>query len=51
MLDGGIPLRIVARWHGHDPVVAARTYDHPDPEALASAGQTFDARTQDHVSN
>ena len=25
--------------------VAARFYDHPDPEALASAGEAFEARS------
>jgi integrase len=43
MLDAGVPLRIVAAWHGHDPAVAARTYDHADKntDALASAASAL----------
>jgi site-specific recombinase XerD len=41
MLASGAPLRTVAAWHGHDPVVAARTYDHVDQADLAAAGEAL----------
>jgi integrase len=41
MLANGAPLRTVAAWHGHDPVVAARTYDHVDQAGLAAAGEAL----------
>jgi integrase len=38
MLDAGVPPRLVAAWHGNDPIIMARTYDHPDQDGLRPAG-------------
>jgi site-specific recombinase XerC len=51
MLAAGVPLRAVAAWHGHDPVMAARVYDHPDGDALASAGAVLGAVLDGSVTN
>jgi integrase len=37
MLGQGVPLHVVARWHGHSPAVMMRTYAHADTEALEAA--------------
>lgn len=38
MLRAGVPLYLVAAWHGHDPNVAQKVYAHAMPDDLASAG-------------
>lgn len=36
-LNAGVPIHIVAAYHGHDPAVALRTYAHADRDALRNA--------------
>ena len=43
MLDRGVPVHVVAAWHGHDPAVTLRTYAHTDLDTLASAGAALEA--------
>lgn len=38
MLALGIPVHIVAAWHGHDPAVALSIYSDAQPEDLKAAG-------------
>ena len=38
MLAAGLPVHVVAAWHGHDPVMALRVYSHVQTDWLASAG-------------
>lgn len=38
MLDAGIPVAAVAKWHGHDPAVTLRVYGHVYDDTLKSAG-------------
>ena len=38
MLRAGVPLYLVAAWHGHDPNQAQGTYAHAMPDDLADAG-------------
>ena len=38
MLAAGVPLHVVARWHGHSPAVMMRTYAHADTDAMSAAG-------------
>ncbi|MFE7802526.1 tyrosine-type recombinase/integrase [Nocardia sp. NPDC057440] len=38
MLKSGIPLHIVAAWHGHDPAVSLSIYSEAQPEDLRAAG-------------
>lgn len=38
MLASGIPVHIVAAWHGHDPAVSLSIYSHAQPEDLKAAG-------------
>lgn len=38
MLNAGVPLHVVAAWHGHDPVMALGVYGHAQPDWLTNAG-------------
>ncbi|MFE2997375.1 tyrosine-type recombinase/integrase [Nocardia sp. NPDC059246] len=38
MLASGIPVHIVAAWHGHDPAVSLSIYSDVQPEDLEAAG-------------
>lgn len=38
MLNAGVPLHVVAAWHGHDPVMALAVYGHAQPDWLSNAG-------------
>ncbi|WP_280364028.1 site-specific integrase [Nocardia wallacei] len=38
MLALGIPVHIVAAWHGHDPAVSLSIYSNAQPEDLKAAG-------------
>ncbi|MET8795241.1 hypothetical protein ABZV91_02065 [Nocardia sp. NPDC004568] len=38
MLTLGIPVHIVAAWHGHDPAVSLSIYSDAQPEDLKAAG-------------
>jgi integrase len=38
MLDQGIPVHIVAAWHGHDPAVSLSIYSDAKADALRAAG-------------
>jgi hypothetical protein len=38
MLTSGIPVHIVAAWHGHDPAVSLSIYSDAQPEDLKAAG-------------
>lgn len=38
MLAGGLPVHVVAAWHGHDPAVSLSIYSHAQREDLRAAG-------------
>ncbi len=38
MLAGGMPVHIVAAWHGHDPTVSLSIYSDAQLEDLRAAG-------------
>lgn len=44
MLDQGVPVHIVAAWHGHSPEVALRIYTHVQPTELRAAGAALFGR-------
>lgn len=37
MLEAGVPLHVVAQWHGHDPAMMLRVYAHATPNSLGLA--------------
>jgi hypothetical protein len=41
MLDRGIPVHIVAAWHGHDPAVALSIYSDAQAGELRAAGASL----------
>lgn len=41
MLDQGIPVHIVAAWHGHDPAVALKIYSDAKADELRAAGASL----------
>lgn len=41
MLDRGIPVHIVAAWHGHDPAVALSIYSDAKADELRAAGASL----------
>jgi len=38
MLAGGMPVHVVAAWHGHDPAVSLSIYSHAQRDDLRAAG-------------
>ena len=38
MLAGGMPVHVVAAWHGHDPVVSLSIYSDAQRDDLRAAG-------------
>ncbi|WP_019926573.1 hypothetical protein [Nocardia sp. BMG111209] len=38
MLARGIPVHIVAAWHGHEPTMTLSVYSDAQPEDLEAAG-------------
>lgn len=42
MRAAGVPDHVVAEHHGHDEVIMARTYSHPDEQQLAGAAQALE---------
>jgi site-specific recombinase XerD len=41
MLAGGLPVHVVAAWHGHDPAVSLSIYSDAQREDLRTAGATL----------
>jgi hypothetical protein len=41
MLEQGIPVHIVANWHGYDAALMLRTYAHADEDGLRKAGEAL----------
>lgn len=41
MLSQGIPVHMVAAWHGHDASLTLSVYAHADPVGLAAAGRSL----------
>ncbi|UGT99247.1 tyrosine-type recombinase/integrase [Mycobacterium intracellulare] len=41
MLTSGIPVHIVAAWHGHDPAVSLRIYSDAQPDDLRAAAASL----------
>ncbi|RMI28038.1 tyrosine-type recombinase/integrase [Nocardia stercoris] len=41
MLASGVPVHIVAAWHGHDPSISLSTYSAAQPEDLEAAAATL----------
>lgn len=37
----GVPIHIVASWHGHDPAISLSVYSHAQPEDLRTAGTSL----------
>jgi integrase len=37
MLDAGVPVHLVAAWHGHDAAMTLRVYGHAKPDAMVEA--------------
>jgi hypothetical protein len=37
MLAGGMPVHVVAAWHGHDPAVSLSIYSHAQRDDLRAA--------------
>lgn len=37
----GVPIHIVAAWHGHDPAISLSVYSHAQPEDLRTAGTSL----------
>ncbi|MFJ9370761.1 hypothetical protein ACIRRA_40970 [Nocardia sp. NPDC101769] len=52
MLASGIPVHIVAAWHGHDPAMSLSIYSQAQPHDLKAAGASLfgagDRRHQRH---
>jgi hypothetical protein len=49
MLSSGIPVHIVAGWHGHDPAVSLSIYSEAQPDDLrAAAASLFPDLAHDH---
>jgi hypothetical protein len=38
MLAGGMPVHVVAAWHGHDPAVSLSIYSEAQRDDLRAAG-------------
>jgi hypothetical protein len=38
MLAGGMPVHVVAAWHGHDPAVSLSIYSDAQRDDLRAAG-------------
>jgi len=41
MFAGGLPVHVVAAWHGHDPVVSLSIYSDAQRDDLRAAGAAF----------
>ena len=41
MLSSGIPVHIVAGWHGHDPAVSLSIYSEAQPDDLRAAAASL----------
>jgi hypothetical protein len=41
MLASGIPMHVVAAWHGHDPAVSPSIYSEAQRDDLRAAGDAL----------
>ncbi len=41
MMDAGLPVTLVAAWHGHDPSMTLTVYSHVDASGLRRAGEAL----------
>ena len=49
MLNAGMPVPLVAAWHGQHPAITLKVYSHAMPDALATTGDALEAALRSQV--